>query len=151
MMNTHSHWWRVRSAAVLLAVAFGACGGDADEGAATNKADWESRHGAVINAVSLDVDAANEALTKGDRAVILSSCNQLQEDLADARKALPVPDATVDGSVRAALDSIGKATPTCLQGARIANDNHLVEQAQREMKDARTKLDEAQRAIDAWV
>ena len=151
MMNNHSNWFRSLLAAVLLALALGACGGDSDDGAATNKADWESKHGAVLNAVSLDVDAANDALTKGDRAVILSSCNQLQEDLADAQKALPVPDPTVDGSVRAAFDSIGKATPTCLQGARIANDNHLVEQAQREMKDARTKLDEAQKAIDAWV
>ena len=136
---------------LALALALGACGGGSDEGAATNKADWQSEHGPVINAVSLDVDAANDALTKGDRAVILSSCNQLQEDLADARKSLPVPDAAVDGSLRSALDSIGKATPTCLQGARIANDNHLVEQAQREMKDARTKLDEAQKAIDSWI
>ncbi|HEX2048694.1 MAG TPA: hypothetical protein VHF27_13080 [Acidimicrobiales bacterium] len=148
-MNNDSIRWR--SAAVLLALVLGACGGDSEEGAATNKAEWEARHGPVINAVSLDVDAANDALTKGDRAVILSSCNQLQEDLADAQDALPVPDPAVDGSLRAAIDSIGKATPTCLQGARIANDNHLVEQAQREMKDARTKLDEAQQAIAAWA
>ncbi len=136
---------------LAAALAVGACGGDSEEGAATNKADWQAKHGPVVKAVSLDVDAANDALTKGDRAIILSSCNQLQEDLADAQKALPVPDATVDGSLRAALDSIGKATPTCLQGARIANDNHLVEQAQREMKDARTKLDEAEKAIDSWI
>ena len=148
-MNNHSNRWR--SAVVVLALAVGACGGDSEEGTATNKADWEAKHGPVVKAVSLDVDAANDALTKGDRAIILSSCNQLQEDLADAQKALPVPDATVDGSLRAALDSIGKATPTCLQGARIANDNHLVEQAQREMKDARTKLDEAEQAIRAWA
>ena len=148
-MNNHSNRWR--AATLLAALVLGACGGDSDEGAATNKADWQSKHGPVVKAVSLDVDAANDALTKGDRAIILSSCNQLKEDLADAQAALPVPDATVDGSLRAAFDSIGKATPTCLQGARIANDNHLVEQAQREMKDARTKLDEAEQAIDAWA
>ncbi len=139
------------AAGVLLALSLGACGGDSgDGGAAGNKADWQAKHGAVVTAVSTDVDAANAALDKGDRPVILSSCNQLQEDLADARKAVPVPDATVDARLRAALDAVGTAVPTCLQGARIANDNHLVEQAQREMKDARTKLDEATKAIDDW-
>ena len=149
-MNNHSTGWRVAVGA-LLALALGACGGGSDDGAAAgNKAGWEAKHGAVVTAVSTDVDAANAALDKGDRPVILSSCNQLQEDLADARKAVPVPDATVDASLRAALDAVGTAVPTCLQGARIANDNRLVEQAQREMKDARTKLDEATKAIDDW-
>jgi hypothetical protein len=103
-----------------------------------------------VTAVSTDVDTANGALDKGDRPVILSTCNQLQEDLADARKGLPVPDADTDGALRAALDAVGTAVPTCLQGARTANDNKIVEQAQRDMKAARAKMDEADKALSAW-
>jgi hypothetical protein len=148
MMNAYSkRGW----ASVLLAGALVAgCGGDSGGGAAPDKSDWDKRHGAAVKAVSLDVDAANGALDKGDRPVILSSCNQLQEDLADARKSLPVPDATVDGALRPALDAAGAAATTCIQGGRTANDNKIVEQAQREMKDARARLDDAQKAIAAW-
>ena len=150
MVNNHSTWWRVAAGTVVV-VALGACGGGSGDGSAGGgKAGWEKKHGAAVTAVSADVDAANAALDKGDRPVILSSCNQLQEDMADARKALPVPDATVDGSVRAAFAAVDTAVPTCLQGARIANDNLIVEQAQREMKAAREKLDAATNAIDAW-
>ncbi|MDQ3898604.1 MAG: hypothetical protein M3326_15400 [Actinomycetota bacterium] len=149
-MNIHSNG-RWLTGGVLLLLALGACGGGSDDGGApADKRGWEAKHGAVVTAVSTDVDTANAALDKGDRPVILSSCNQLQEDLADARKAVPVPDATVDARLRAALDAVGTAVPTCLQGARVASDNRLVEQAQREMKDARAKLDEATKAIDDW-
>ena len=151
MMNNHSNRLWTLLSLVLLALVAGACGGDSDGGgAAANKSDWEEQHGATVRAVSTDVDASDQALTQGDRALILSSCNQLEEDLVDAREALPVPDATVDGSLRAAFDAIDTAGDTCLRGARIANDNHLVEQAQREMKDARSKMDEAERAIENW-
>ena len=138
--------------AVLMTALAGACGGSggSSAGTATNKADWDKRNGAVVAAVSTDVDAANEALSKGDRPVILSSCNQLQEDLADARKGLPVPDAAADSAVRAGLDAVATAVPTCLNGGRVANEARVVEQAQREMKAARAKMDDAAKAIAAW-
>ncbi len=135
---------------LAAALAVGACGGDSEEGAATNKADWQAKHGPVVKAVSLDVDAANDALTKGDRAIILSSCNQLQEDLADAQKALPVPDANVDAALRSALDATGTAAATCVEGGRVASDASIVEKAQREMKTARERYTAAQDAIAAW-
>ena len=147
-MNNHSTRWSL-AAALLAAVVLAGCGGDSDSGT-SSKADWEKKHGSVVAAVSTDVDAANGALDKGERPVILNSCNQLKADMADAHKALPVPDATADSSLRAAFDAIDTAVPTCLQGAQVASDAHLVEQAQREMKTARDKLDEAQTAIAAW-
>ena len=136
---------------ILLLVLPTACGGDSDDGGgAANKADWDKKHGATVNAVSLDVDQANGGLDRGDRPVILSSCIQLQEDLTDARKAVPVPDPAVDSALRAALDSVGTAVTTCIEGGRVASDASIVEKAQREMKDARAKLDTAQAAIRAW-
>lgn len=135
----------------MAAALAGACGGGGDSGAAaTNKADWDKRSGAVVAAVSTDVDAANEALAKGDRPVILSSCNQLQEDLTAARKGLPVPDADADRALRAGLDAVATAVPTCLNGGRVANEARVVEQAQREMKAARARMDDAGAALAAW-
>lgn len=147
-MNLYSK--RSGVAFVLLWALATACGGDSDESGATNKADWEKKHGAVVNAVSLDVDLANGGLDRGDRPVILSSCIQLQEDVTDARKAVPVPDPDVDSALRAALDSVGTAVVTCIEGGRVASDARIVEKAQAEMKDARAKLDAAQAAIRAW-
>jgi len=148
-MNTHSkRAWRVLLAGT--AVVTGACGGGSGGATATDKAGWTKAHGAAVTAVSTDVDTANGALDKGDRPVILSSCNQLQEDLADARKGLPVPDAAADGALRAGLDAVAAAVPTCLDGARTASDAKIVEQSQRDMKAARTKMDEADKALAAW-
>ena len=151
MMNLYSkrRWLSLLLPVAVLATACGGGGSDGG-GAATSKVDWEKRHGAIVNAVSLDIDLANGGLDKGDRPVILSSCNQLQEDVADARKALPVPDPTVDAALRAALDAAGAASPTCLEGGRVAGDASIVEKAQREMKAARAKMDDAQSAINAW-
>jgi len=140
--------WMVVVAAA--AVASGACGGGSGGATATDKAGWTKAHGAAVAAVSTDVDAANGALDKGDRPVILSSCNQLEEDLADARKGLPVPDANADGALRAGLEAVGTAVPSCLAGARTASDAKIVEQAQRDMKAARAKLDDADKALAAW-
>jgi hypothetical protein len=148
-MNLYSKRWL--AAVVLAGALVGACGGSSsDTGTATNKADWDKKNGPAVKAVSLDVDQANTALDKGDRVAILSVCNQLQSDLGDARKGLPVPDATADGALKPALDSVGTATDTCLQGAKNPNDAHLVEDAQRDMKAARTKLDDAQKALANW-
>ncbi len=101
-MNNHSIGRVV--AGVALALAVGACGGDSEEGAATNKADWEKRHGPAVAAVSADLDQARQALSGGQRQLIISACTQLQEDLVDARKALPVPNPSVDAALRRALD-----------------------------------------------
>jgi hypothetical protein len=149
MMNLYSkRWW---AGAIVAAGLLGACGGSSDSsgGTAANKSDWDKKNAPVVKAVSIDVDESNTALDKGDRVAILSACNQLKSDVADARKGLPVPDATVDGALKAGLDSAGTAADSCVTAARNTAADP-VEQAQRDMKAARTKLDDAQKAIAAW-
>ncbi len=148
-MNLYSK--RIIGPAVLAAALLGgACAGGSSGGAATTRADWQKRYGPAVAAVSIDVDSANDALSKGDRPSVLSSCNQLQDDLTGARKGLPVPDPTVDTAVRSGLDAVGTAVPTCLHGGQVANQASIVEEAQREMKTARTKMDDANKAIADW-
>ena len=137
--------------AVLAAALFaGACGGSDDEGGAANKADWDKKYSAIVKSVSDDIDRSVQALNAGQRPVVLSECTQLQEDLAEAKKAVPVPDSTVDGALRAAFDATTTAVNTCVEGARIASDADKIEEAQAQMKTACEKYDAAQDAIAAW-
>lgn len=148
MMNNHSK----RFGILVLAVALfaGACGGSDDEGGAANKAEWDEKYSAIVKSVSDDIDRSVQALNAGQRPVVLSECTQLQEDLVEARKAVPVPDSTVDGALRAAFDATSTAVDTCVEGARIASDADKIEEAQAQMKTAREKYDAAQSAIEAW-
>ena len=149
MMNNHSKRFGM---AVLVAALFaGACGGSDDEGGAANKADWDKKYSAIVKSVSDDIDRSVQALNAGQRPVVLSECTQLQEDLVEAKKAVPVPDTTVDGALRAAFDATSTAVNTCVEGARIASDADKIEQAQAQMKTAREKYDAAQSAIEAWT
>src|SRR5688572_33025130 len=148
MMNNHSKRFGM---AVLAAALFaGACGGSDDEGGAANKAEWDKKYAAIVKSVSDDIDRSVQALNAGQRPVVLSECTQLQEDLVEATKAVPVPDSTVDGALRAAFDATSTAVNTCVEGARIASDADKIEEAQAQMKTAREKYDAAQDAIDAW-
>jgi hypothetical protein len=67
-----------------------------------------------------------------------------------ARKALPVPDPTADGALRTALDTIAAGVADCLEAARVGNQASLTEKAQREIKDGRVKMDDANKAIQNW-
>ncbi|MGI8985035.1 MAG: hypothetical protein ACR2HM_10990 [Acidimicrobiales bacterium] len=125
------------------------CGGG-NSGAATTKADWDERYAGIVKVVSDDIDRSVQALNAGQRPVVLSECTQLQDDLLEARKAVPVPDSTVDAAVRAAFDATGTAVDTCVEGARIASDADKIEEAQAQMKTAREKYDVAQKAIASW-
>lgn len=146
----------MRFGMAVLAVALfaGACGGSDDGGGggggAANKADWDKKYGAIVNSVSDDIDRSVQALNAGQRPVVLSECTQLQEDLVEAKKALPVPDSTVDGVLRTAFDATTTAVNTCVEGARIASDADKIEEAQAQMKTARDKYDDAQAAIAGW-
>ena len=148
MLNKHSTRW-LTSAVLALGVAAGACGGGSDSGRATGKADWQKKHGTVVSSVSDDIDRSVQALNAGQQADVRSACTQLQEDLVDARKAVPVPDATVDASLRSALDASDTAVKSCLDGVRQTTAA-VVEQAQRDMKAARDRYTTAQDAITAW-
>jgi len=147
-MNNHSTRF-LAVAALALGLAAGACGGGSDSGGATNKADWQKKHGTAVSAVSDDIDRSVQALNAGQQPDVRSACTQLQEDLADARKAVPVPDATVDAALRSALDTSDSAAKSCLEGVKSTAAN-VVEQAQRDMKAARDSYTKAQDAIAAW-
>ncbi|HJV08315.1 MAG TPA: hypothetical protein VJ653_01480 [Acidimicrobiales bacterium] len=148
-MNNHSNrLWR--AAVVGLIVVAGACGGGDDGGGAANKGDWEKEYAAIVKSVSDDIDRSVQALNAGQRPVVLSECTQLQEDLVDAKKAVPVPDGTVDAALRSAFDVTTKAVNTCVDGARIASDADKIEEAQAQMKTARETYSAAQDAIAAW-
>ncbi len=148
MMNNHSN--RLGLALVFLVLLGGACGGGSDEGGAANKAEWEKKHGSAIKVVSDDIDRSVQALNAGQRPVVLSECTQLKDDLVDAKKAVPVPDPTVDAALRSALAAAETAMNTCVEGGRVASDASIVEKAQREMKTARETFSAAQNAIAAW-
>ena len=148
MMNNHSTRWVL--ALLLVGVLAGACGGDSDEGGASNKADWDKKHASAVKVVSDDIDRSVQALNAGQRPVVLSECTQLKDDLVDAKKAVPVPDPTVDAALRSALAATETAMNTCVEGGRVASDASIVEKAQREMKTARETYDAAQAAIAAW-
>ncbi len=135
---------------VLVILVGTACGGGSDEGGATNKADWEKKHGSAVKVVSDDIDRSVQALNAGQRPVVLSECTQLKDDLVDAKKAVPVPDPTVDAALRSAFTATETAMNTCVEGGRVAADASLVEKAQREMKTARETYSAAQDAIAAW-
>ncbi len=128
----------------------GACGGGDNGGGAANKGEWEEKYGAIVKSVSDDIDRSVQALNAGQRTVVLSECSQLREDLGDARKAVPVPDPTVDTAVRAAFDATSTAADICVEGARTAIDADKIEQAQAQMARARERYDAAQSAIEAW-
>ena len=148
-MNNHSN--RLRIAVLLAALAFGACGGGSDDGGAANKGDWEKKNGSIVSAVSDDIDRSVQALNAGQRPVVLQECTQLKEDLTDAKKkAVPVPDGVVDAALRAAFDVTTTAVDSCLEGARVASNADLVEDAQAKMKMAREKYSAAQDAVAAW-
>lgn len=148
MMNNHSTRWAL--AVVAAAVLAGGCGGGSDQGGAADKADWERKHGKAVSVVSDDIDRSVQALNAGQRPVVLQECTQLQEDLLDARKGVPAPDGTVDAALRSALDATATAVGTCVEGARIASEARIIEQAQREMKTARETYTAAQDAVAAW-
>src|SRR5689334_15458238 len=116
MMNNHST--RFGIALLFVALLAVACGGgsDSDSGGAANKADWEKKYAAIVKSVSDDIDRSVQALNAGQQPVVRSECAQLQEDLVDARKAVPVPDSTVDAKLRSAFDATGTAAKTCTEG-----------------------------------
>jgi hypothetical protein len=146
-MNSHSK--RFWATAVLAAAVTGACGGSGG-GTATGKAGWTKSHGGIVMTTSIDIDVANQALDAGQRPDVLAACNQLNEDVPTARKGLPAPDPTVDAALRAALDATATGVADCLEAARVANQASLTEKAQREIKDARAKMDVANKAIADW-
>ena len=147
-MNGHATQWMVRAIGGLaVAIALAGCGGDSEAG---GKEGWESKHGDALAGLSTDLDAARGDLSKGDRALILSSCNQLKTAVVETRQALPVPDPASDEALRKALDQVAAGAENCVNGARAGAAAPVIEKSIDELRDGRAALDEAQGAIANW-
>ncbi|MDQ4097718.1 MAG: hypothetical protein M3144_07615 [Actinomycetota bacterium] len=128
-----------------------ACGGEGGDD--NSKAAWEEEHGDLVDAYSRDLSDALNTINQGERARTTGSCTQVSDDGKELReKVLPVPNAAVDAPLRKAVDLGITAAEHCLQGARAAEHGaEDIETAQREFGEARTAMDEAEAAIDAWT
>ena len=136
--------WLAAAALVVLT----GCGDDAAPASA--KAAWTKKHGAAISVVNADLATARTTLSSLQRPDILGNCNQLRDSLGEARKSLPVPDATVDASLRAGLDAIEVGVEDCIQGARGPNIPQL-ERSFGELREAAKLMEVANLNIDAWT
>lgn len=135
----------VAAATLAGLLALAACGNGE---AAGSMADWRERHRDSVAALDRDLMAADAALEQGDRNAILDACNLLDGSLADVRdEALPVPDATANEELTAALSDIGAAAESCLAGARsgaaadVEGAMELVDDALASLAGARAALD----------
>jgi hypothetical protein len=128
--------------------ALGACGGSS--GGGSTKAAWTARHGAAITALNTDLQTARDTLSSLQRTDILSNCNQLRDSLNEARKGLPVPDPTSNTALQTALDAVGVGTEDCVSGAR-GPDIPQLEKSFRELREAATLMDVANRTLANWA
>jgi len=140
----------MRKLVVLMAVVvvLGGCGGG---GGGSARQKWDDKNAENVATFSEDLDAAQAALTNGDRQTILRSCTQLSVDVKDFRpKAIPVPNPAVDAPLRTAFDKSESGATDCLAGSRVS-DAAALERAIPTLREARGALDTAQAAIKTWV
>jgi hypothetical protein len=135
--------------AMGTAVLLGACGGGDTQAAQSPKAAWTAKNGAAIAALNADLQTARTTLSSLQRNDILSNCNQLRDSLNEAKKALPVPDPTSNDNLRTALDAVGVGAEDCVAGAR-GPDIPQLERSFRELREAATLMDVANRTIENW-
>ena len=136
--------------AVGLAAVLGGCGGGSTATTASSKAAWTAKHGPAVAALNRDLQTARDTLSTLQRNDILDYCNQLKDSLAEARKGLPVPDPTSDTNLRTALDAVGAGADDCVSGAR-GPDIPQLEKSFRELREAATLMDVANRTLDNWT
>lgn len=138
--------------AVTLAVVLvtAGCGGGSGGSKTLTKAQWESRYGPAVTTLSTQLDFSRSDLRKGVQQDILSGCSLLRDDVTAAKGALPVPNPASDAALRKALTELTQGAADCIQGARVASDAAITEQAMRELDTSRSYLDSAQQAIAAW-
>jgi hypothetical protein len=136
--------------AVGTALLLGACGGGDNQAAQSPKAAWTTNHGAAIAALNADLQTARTTLSSLQRNDILSNCNELRDSLNEAKKALPVPDPTSNENLRAALDAVSVGAEDCVAGAR-GPDIPQLERSFRELREAATLMDVANRTIENWT
>ncbi|MGH9124362.1 MAG: hypothetical protein ACRDZ8_06500 [Acidimicrobiales bacterium] len=134
-------------AAVLLV---SACGGGSSNPTTLTKAQWESRYGAAVRAVSTQLDFARTDLDKGVQQDILDGCSLLRDDVTTAKGALPVPNAGANAALSKALTELTQGAADCIHGAQVASQASINEAAMRELTTSRTELDMANQAIAAW-
>jgi hypothetical protein len=137
-------------AAAAVAAVLSACGSSGASTATTSKAAWTARHGAAIATLNADLQTAQDTLSSLQRPDILGNCNQLRDSLAEARKALPVPDPTTDTALRNGLDAVGVGVEDCIQGARGPVIPQL-EKSFSELREAHTLMQVAGNTIANWT
>jgi hypothetical protein len=134
-------------AAVGVAAALAGCAGASVT--ESPKAAWTAKHGPAMAALNADLQTARTTLSSLQRSDILGNCTQLRDSLNEARKGLPVPDPTSDGNLRTALDAVAVGTEDCVAGAR-GPDIPQLERSFRELREASTLMDVANRSLDDW-
>jgi hypothetical protein len=125
-----------------------ACG-EGSSGGAPSKAAWTAKHGEALMTLNTDLETARATLSSLQRPDILGSCTQLRDSMTEARKGLPVPDATADTALRTGLDAVGVGVEDCIRGAQGPNIPQL-EKSFSELREAHTLMDVANRTIAAW-
>lgn len=142
---------RAGGAAVVSMLVFTlvACGGDGEGG--SSKSDWQEKHGDLVAAFARDLDATATTINQGERTATLNACTQLADDAKEMRDdAFPVPNKQVERPLRQSVDLALMASDNCLKGGRDPDGARQVEEAMRQLKDARAAFQEAQAAISSW-
>ncbi len=134
--------------ALAAAIGLTGCGGSST-GGTTSKAAWMAEHGTALANLNADLDTARTTLSSLQRPDILGACNQLRDSLAEARKGLPVPDPASDTALRGGLDAVAVGVEDCIEGAR-GPDIPQLERSFRELREAHTLMDAANKTIEAW-
>lgn len=134
----------------MLALTLVACGGDSDEGG-SSKREWEAEHRDLITAFGRDLDATTMTLNQGEKTATLNACTQLADDAKEMRdEVFPVSNKQVERPLRQSVDLALMASDNCLKGGRHPDGAHQVEEAMRQVADARRAFQEAEGAISDW-
>ena len=138
------------TAALAMAVTLAACGGGDD---ASSKDRWWKKHGDLVGAYEKDLDAAGEAIGRGEKQATVSACTQLSDDAREMKdEVFPVPNPAMDAPLRASVDVALTGAGNCIQGGRSSAEHgaRQVETAMKELRDARQKYLEAKEVFEAW-
>ncbi|MCA1692353.1 MAG: hypothetical protein LC733_09190 [Actinobacteria bacterium] len=134
----------------MLALTLVACGGDGDE-SGSSKREWQAEHRDLVAAFGRDLDATTMTLNQGEKTATLSACTQLADDAKEMRdEVFPVSNKQVERPLRQSVDLALMASDNCLKGGRDPGGARQVEEAMRQVADARRAFQEAEGAISDW-
>lgn len=82
---------------------------------------WLSGNEGTLQALQNDLDSINTGGNSGDLTAVLSGCQQLVTDVANAQKVAPVPNPTIEGAWQASLADFATAAQDCVSGINNAD------------------------------